>query len=190
MNPSLSRKIQEKGKSDMSYKIVGRYTPDMADKDVIVFLKTNFQSPILNDKGKVVKWVRDADNYVYGMFPHRRMGKQGMTAETYVKPEGSILTWRDKLRVTETMELDALSEDLPASWEEYSDLLTKLVVDHTVGDGVIVIEDAATWQKVNDSRKRVLRKQMEDVLKGGGIPSDEIPVDAPIIDPYPLAICE
>ena len=170
----------------MSYKMIAQYTPEIEDKDYIVFLKTNFQSPILNEKGHVVKWVQDKDNYVYGAFPNRKTSKNGMLVESYVKPEGGILSWKDKLRVTETMELDALSEDLPASWNEFSDLLTKLVVDHTVGDGVVVIEDATTWQKLRSARKRLLRKQMDAVMDNAGTPDSEVSAGTPICDPYPL----
>lgn len=156
----------------------------MADKDYLVFLKTNFQSPVLNAKGNIVKWTQDADNYVYGLFPNRK--RRGMMSESYVKPQGEILSWKDKLRPTDAMELDALSEDLPATWEEFSDLLTKLRIDGEVEDGVIVIEDAATWQKLGAARKRLLRKQMEDCIEG--TVGRELPPDAPICDPYPLAM--
>lgn len=168
----------------MSYKIVKEFSPEFEDKDYVVFLKTNFQSPVLNAKGNVVRWVMDEDNYVYGLFPNRKT--KGMMSESYVKPRGEITKWKDKLNRTETMELDALSEDLPATWEEFSDLLTKMVVDHTVGDGVIVIEDATTWQKLRAARKRLLRKQIEGVMECG-VPDSEVAKDAPICDPYPLA---
>ena len=167
----------------MSYKIVKEYTPEVEGKDYVVFCKTNFQTPELNAKGNVVRWKQDADNYVYALFPNRK--GRGMMSESYVKPQGDILTWKDKLRKTETMELDALSEDLPATWEEFSDLLTKLVVDHTVADGCIVIEDAGTWQKLRAARKRLLRKQLEEVMEGGGFAAD---ADTPVCDPYPLDI--
>ena len=170
----------------MSYKMIEKYTPEVEDKDYVVFLKTNFQSPVLNAKGNVVKWVQDKDNYVYGIFPNRQTSKNGMMVESYVKPEGHILTWKDKLKKTDTMELDALSQDLPATWDEFSDLLTKLVVDHTVDDGVIVIEDAATWQKLRSARKRLLRKEMDAVVEGKG--EKEKSAFTPICDPYPLAI--
>lgn len=169
----------------MSYKIVKEFTADMADKDYVVFLKTNFQTPVLNAKGNVVRWTQDADNYVYGIFPNRK--SRGMMSESYVKPEGDILTWKDKLRKTDTMELDALSEDLPATWLEFSDLLTKLVIDHTVEDGTVVIEDAGTWQKLRAARKRLLRKEMDEVMQGGGYAET---AETPICDPYPLAMAE
>lgn len=167
----------------MSYKFVHEYTPDVEGKDYVVFCKTNFQSPVLNEKGHVVRWTQDADNYVYALFPNRR-GK-GLMSESYVKPEGEITCWKDKLRKTDTMELDALTQDLPATWEEFSDLLTKLVIDHTVSDGCIVIEDATTWQKLRAARKRMLRKQMDEVMQGGGLPED---AETPICDPHPLAM--
>ena len=170
----------------MSYKIVKQYTPELETKDYIVFLKTNFQSPVLNEKGNIVRWEQDGDNYVYGVFPNRKTNKSGLMNESYVKPQGEITSWKDKLRKTETMELDALSEDLPATWEEFSDLLTKLVLDNTVGDGVIVIEDAATWQKLRSARKRLLRKEMDAVVDGKG--EKEKSAFTPICDPYPLAI--
>lgn len=166
--------------------MVDKYTPDMEGKDYVVFLKTNFLTPVLNAKGNVVRWERDADNYVYGIFPNRKTSKKGMMAESYVKPKGEILTWKDKLKKTDTMELDALSEDLPATWDEFSDLLTKLVVDHTVDNGVVVIEDAATWQKLNAARRKVLRKEMDSVMDG--VVGKPLPTDAPICDPSPLAL--
>ena len=164
----------------MPYRVVDGYTPDIEKKDYIVFLKTNFQSPILNARGKVVRWVMDDDNYLYGIFPNRKT--RGMMSESYMKPSGDVKTWKDKLPMVETMELDALSEDLPASWEEFSDLLDKLVADHTVDDGVIVIKDATTWQKLRAARKRILRKELEDVVES----CVEEPPDTPICDPYPL----
>ena len=169
----------------MAYKFINEYTPEVEDKDYIVFLKTNFQTPVLNAKGNVVRWEQDADNYVYGLFPNRKMNKTGMMLEGYVKPEGDITTWADKLPKTDTMEIDALSEDLPASEAEFSDLLAKLVADHTVDDGVIVIKDATTWQKLRAARKRILRKQLDDIINWDGDEGLNDP-DAPIIDPYPL----
>lgn len=169
----------------MSFKMIHEYTPEVEDKDYVVFCKTNFQSPVLNARGKVVRWTQDADNYVYALFPNRRRG--GMMSESYVKPQGEILTWKDKLRPTDAMELDAMSEDLPATWDEFSDLLTKLVVDNTVSNGCVVIEDATTWQKLRAARKRLLRKQMDDVMQGGGYAET---ADTPICDPYPLAMAQ
>lgn len=146
----------------MSFKVVEKFTADMEDKDYVVFLKTNFQSPILNAKGKICGWKQDADNYTYALFPNRRESKKSMMSESYVKPEGEITCWKDKLPKAGTMELDAMTEDLPATWEEFSDLLTKLAVDNRLADGTIVIEDAATWQKLRSARKRLLRKEFEE----------------------------
>ena len=167
----------------MNCRIVEQFTPALETEDYVVFLKTNFQSPILNAKGNVVKWKQDDDNYVYGMFPNRKTTKNGMMAESYMKPQGKVMTWKDKLEKFDTMELDALSEDLPASWDEFQELLSKMVAENTIGGNTIVIRDAATWQKLRAARKRLLRKQMDAVLDEGG---REVPYDAPICDPYPL----
>lgn len=148
----------------MSFKIEEKYTPEMEDKDILVFLKTNFFTVGTTKHGKKCA-IPDKSNYVYGFFPKRKATKGGTSCESYVKPEGDILTWKDKLNKGSTLELDALSEDIPASWEEYSDLLAELVRTHKVGDDTIVIEDATTWQKLNAARKRFLRKQMEEVVK-------------------------
>lgn len=180
--PLYPRKTHSERNEKMEYEIVEGYTPEIEDKDYVVFLKTDFQTPVLNEKGKVVRWTQDADNYIYAIFPNRK--GSGMMVDSYVKPQGDILTWKDKLRKTGTMEYDALSEDLPATWDEFSDLLTKLVIDHTVGDGCIVIEDATTWQKLRAARKRLLRKQMDEVMDGGGVKAT---ADTPVCDPYPLA---
>ena len=172
----------------MSYKIVDKFTTAFESEDYVVFLKTNFQSPVLNERGNVVRWTQDADNYVYGIFPNRKVSKKGMMSEGYVKPRGNILTWKDKLRVTDTMEYDALSEDLPATWEEFSDLLTKLVIDHIVGDNTIVIENAESWQKLGAARRKILRKKMEEVVDG--VVGRKADPDAPVLDPYPLAMAQ
>ena len=149
-----------------TYTIAKQYTEDMAGQDILVFLKTDFKHIGKDANGKKCV-VRDDDNYVYAMFPKRSRGGKGVpSCEAYVKPHGSILTWKDKLAAVEASELDALSEDIPASWEEYSDLLTKLVLDHTVGDGVIVIEDATTWQKMGAARKRLYAQTMREIIDG------------------------
>lgn len=170
----------------MSYKIVKNYTPDMDGKDVLVFLKTNFQHIGTDARGKRCV-VMDDDNYVYAMFPKRNLRREGdiPSCESYVKPEGDILTWRDKLGRVETCELDALAEDVPATWDEFSDLLTKLVVDNTVGDGVIVIEDAGTWQRLGAARRKLYRKQMGELVDGlPGRPGERTG------QVYPLAMAE
>lgn len=151
----------------MSFKMEEKYTPAMADRDVLVFLKTNFCHIGDDAKGRRRK-IMDKDNYVYAMFPNRQMRSRGIpSCESYVKPEGNILSWKNKLPKTETCELDALSEDVPATWDEYSDLLTKLVVDNTVREGVIVIEDASTWQKLGEARRKLYRRQLGDIIEEG-----------------------
>lgn len=154
----------------MSYKMVEQYTADMEEKDVLLFLKTDFQHVGTDANGKRCV-IADKDNYIYAIFPNRKVNKDGTRCECYVKPEGSILSWKWKLRTGETLELDALTVDVPASWEEYSDLLTKLVVDGVLGDDVIVVEDAGSWQKMNGARKRALKKQIDEII-GEGIPKD------------------
>lgn len=149
----------------MNYKKVEKYTPAMEKADYIVFLKTDFKDPILNAKGKVVGWKRTPDNYVYGIFPNRRTTRTGMMCASYAAPDNQdVRTWKDKLPLIETTELDALAEDVPATKEEFSALLEKLVRDRTVSDGVIVIEDASTWQKLGAARRRVYRRQIEDII--------------------------
>ena len=187
-DPRLSQEISNERNTKMSYKIVAEYTPEVEDKDYVVFCKTNFQTPVLNARGKVVRWTQDADNYVYALFPNRRMHGSELIAESYVKPHGEILSWKDKLRPVDTMELDAMTVDLPATWEEVSDLLTKLVVDHTVSDGCVVIEDATTWQKLRVARRKLLRARMDEVLNAECGNKED--ADTPICDPYPLAISE
>lgn len=170
----------------MSFKMEEKYTAAMADKDVLVFLKTNFCHNGYDAKGKKRK-IRDKDNFVYAMFPNRNMRRHGIpSCESYVKPEGHILSWKDKLPKTETCELDALTEDIPASWEEYSDLLTKLVVDHTVGEGVVVIEDASTWQKLGEARRKQYRKQLGEIIEEG-VRKDKRDIERRG-EVYPLAI--
>lgn len=167
----------------MAYEIAKKFTPEMEGKDYVVFLKTNFQSPILNEKGNICGWRQDADNYTYAIFPNRRISKTSMMSESYVKPEGSITCWKDKLPKDQTMELDALTQDLPATWDEFSDLLTKLVSDHTVRDGVIVIEDAATWQKMSAARRKLLRKEFEEsIAEDDGGTNDRFGTIYPLVE--------
>lgn len=154
----------------MSYKMVEQYTADMAEKDVLVFMKTDFQHVGTDAKGKRCV-IADNDNYVYAIFPNRKVNKDGTRCECYLKPEGNILSWKGKLKPSETLELDALAVDVPAAWDEYSDLLTKMVVDGLLGDSVIVVEDAGSWQKMGGARKRALKKQIDEII-GEGIPKD------------------
>ena len=91
----------------MSFKIEEKYTPEMEDKDILVFLKTNFFTVGTTKHGKKCT-IPDKSNYAYGFFPKRKATKGGTSCESYVKPEGNILTWKDKLNKGSTLELDAL----------------------------------------------------------------------------------
>ena len=148
------------------WSLAKKYTQEMADRDILVFLKTNFQHIGKDEHGKRCV-ITDEGNYVYAMFPNRKMRNKGIPAcESYMKPEGDILTWRDKLPKVETSELDALSEDVPATWDEYTDLLTQMVKEGTVCDGVIAIEDATSWQRLGAARKKAYRKMLGDIIDG------------------------
>lgn len=149
----------------MSFRMEEQYTADMEHKDYCVFLKTDFKEPVYNANGTVVGSKLTDENYVYAIFPNRHpsRNKTSMMCESYAKPKGDVKTWSEKLERIDTLELDALSEDKPATFEEFGDLLIKLAADNTLRDGTIVIEDATAWQKLGSARKRLYRQQIEDL---------------------------